>query len=116
SRTGVPGALSAVCRTPCRWRRRGGGMTQASRLPLAGVRVLDLSRLMAGNMLTLQLADFGADVIKVESPQGDTLRDWKNGGKSIWWKVYARNKRSICLNLKQESDRARLLAMIPQAQ
>jgi len=90
-------------------------MTQASRLPLAGVRVLDLSRLMAGNMLTVQLADFGADVIKVESPQGDTLRDWKNGGKSIWWKVYARNKRSICLNLKQENDRARLLAMIPQA-
>ena len=50
------------------------------RLPLAGVRVLDLSRLMAGNMLTLLLADFGAEVIKVESPRGDTLRDWKNDG------------------------------------
>ena len=84
-------------------------------LPLAGIRVLDLSRLMAGNTLTLQLADFGADVIKVESHQGDTLRDWKNGGQSIWWKVYARNKRSICLDLKLAADRDKLLALLPQA-
>ena len=46
--------------------------------PLAGVRVLDLSRLVAGNMLSLQLADFGADVIKVEPPAGDPLRDWRD--------------------------------------
>jgi crotonobetainyl-CoA:carnitine CoA-transferase CaiB-like acyl-CoA transferase len=91
-------------------------MSEASSLPLAGIRVLDLSRLMAGNMLTLQLADFGADVIKVESEQGDTLRDWKNGGKSIWWKVYARNKRSICLDLKNRDDVDKLLALVPQAQ
>jgi len=91
-------------------------MTDSTAMPLTGVRVLDLSRLLAGNMLTLQLADFGADVIKVESPQGDTLRDWKNGGQSIWWKVYARNKRSICLNLKQAGDRDALLAMVAQAQ
>lgn len=91
-------------------------MTDSTAMPLSGVRVLDLSRLLAGNMLTLQLADFGADVIKVEGPQGDTLRDWKNGGQSIWWKVYARNKRSICLNLKQTSDRDALLAMIANAQ
>ncbi len=91
-------------------------MSEASSLPLAGIRVLDLSRLMAGNMLTLQLADFGADVIKVESAQGDTLRDWKNGGKSIWWKVYARNKRSICLDLKNRDDVDKLLALVPQAQ
>lgn len=91
-------------------------MTEATSLPLAGIRVLDLSRLMAGNMLTLQLADFGADVIKVESEHGDTLRDWKNGGKSIWWKVYARNKRSICLDLKNRDDVEKLLALVPQAQ
>ena len=91
-------------------------MTQRGALPLSGIRVLDLSRLMAGNMLTLQLADFGADVIKVEGPKGDTLRDWKSGGKSIWWKVYARNKRSICLNLKLASDRDKLLALVPDAQ
>ena len=89
---------------------------QESRLPLAGIRVLDLSRLMAGNMLTLQLADFGAEVIKVESDQGDTLRDWKNDGKALWWKVYGRNKKSICLDLKNPSDKQKLLALVPQAQ
>jgi crotonobetainyl-CoA:carnitine CoA-transferase CaiB-like acyl-CoA transferase len=90
-------------------------MTAAASLPLEGVRVLDLSRLMAGNMLTLQLADFGAEVIKIESAQGDTLRDWKNGGKSLWWKVYGRNKKSICLDLKSDIGRKQLLALLPQA-
>jgi len=87
----------------------------AARLPLAGLRVLDLSRLMAGNMLTLQLADFGADVIKVEAPHGDTLRDWTHDGKPLWWKVYGRNKRSVRLDLKRDEDRRRLLAMLPAA-
>ncbi len=93
-------------------------MTQADTqgMPLAGIRVLDLSRLMAGNMLTLQLADFGAEVIKVESAQGDTLRDWKNDGKPLWWKVYGRNKKSIALDLKSETDRAALMKLVPQAQ
>jgi len=90
--------------------------TDEQRLPLAGVRVLDLSRLMAGNMLTVQLADFGADVIKVESGQGDTLRDWKNDGKPLWWKVYGRNKKSVCLDLKDAGDREKLMRLVPQAQ
>lgn len=69
--------------------------------PLQGIRVLDFSRLVAGNMLSLQLADFGAEVVKVEQPgRGDTLRDWKENGHSIYWKVYGRNKKSISLNLK----------------
>src|SRR5262245_64165493 len=69
--------------------------------PLDGVRVLDFSRLVAGNMLSLQLADFGAEVVKVETPgRGDTLRDWREAGISVHWKVYARNKKSITLNLK----------------
>ena len=70
--------------------------------PLAGLRVLDLSRLVAGNMLSLQLADFGAEVIKIEEPQhGDTLRAWRIEGKPIFWKVYGRNKKSVTLNLKK---------------
>ena len=69
--------------------------------PLRGVRVLDFSRLVAGNMLSLQLAEFGAEVVKVESPGvGDTLRDWREAGVSVHWKVYARNKKSVTLDLK----------------
>jgi formyl-CoA transferase len=69
--------------------------------PLHGIRVLDFSRLVAGNMVSLQLADFGAEVVKVEAPRrGDTLRDWREKGISVHWKVYARNKKSITLDLK----------------
>ncbi|ANH74579.1 coA-transferase III family protein [Ralstonia insidiosa] len=71
-----------------------------ARGPLAGVRVIDLSRLMAGNMLSVQLADFGADVIKVEGEHGDTLRAVGAGGISTNWKVYGRNKRSVCVDLR----------------
>ena len=80
--------------------------------PLAGVRVIDLSRLVAGNMISLQLGDFGADVIKVEPPQGDPLREWKEDGHPLFWKVYGRNKRSIALNLREAGDMASLRAML----
>ena len=80
--------------------------------PLAGLRVIDLSRLVAGNMISLQLGDFGADVIKVEPPQGDPLREWKEEGHSLFWTVYGRNKRSIALNLREAPDLAALRAML----
>lgn len=65
--------------------------------PLVGLRVLDLSRLAAGNMLTHMFADFGADVIKVERPGvGDDLRRF--GKHESWWKEYSRSKRSLSLN------------------
>ena len=83
--------------------------------PLAGVRVLDLSRLVAGNMLSLQLADFGADVIKVEPPAGDPLRDWRDGGKELHWKTYARNKRSIVLNFRHPAAKDALLRLVATA-
>ncbi len=72
----------------------------AARGPLHGLRVVDLSRLVAGNVATRVLADAGADVIKVEPPEGDTLRAWKVEGVETSWKAYCRNKRSICLNLR----------------
>lgn len=72
-------------------------------LPLENLKVLDLSRLAAGNMVSHMFADFGADVIKIEKPgKGDDLRNWKINGVSHWWAVYSRNKRSIALNLKEE--------------
>lgn len=67
---------------------------------LKNVRVLDLSRLVAGNTLTMALADLGADVIKVEPPSGDSLRQWRVQGISTVWKAYSRNKRSLGLNLR----------------
>ena len=85
--------------------------------PLRGVRVLDFSRLVAGNMLSLQLADFGAEVVKVESPgRGDTLRDWREAGVSVHWKVYARNKKSITLDLKAPEARGIILDLVPHFQ
>lgn len=84
--------------------------------PLAGVRVLDLSRLVAGNMLSLQLADFGADVIKLEPEKGDLLRSWKEGDVSAWWKVYSRNKRSMRRDLRTEDGKFLLQRLVPTAQ
>jgi crotonobetainyl-CoA:carnitine CoA-transferase CaiB-like acyl-CoA transferase len=81
--------------------------------PLDGVRVLDFSRLVAGNMLSVQLADLGAEVVKVEAPgRGDTLRDWREKGLSVHWKVYARNKKSITLDLKAADAPAIILDLV----
>ncbi len=67
---------------------------------LSGIRVLDLSRLVCGNTLSMALADLGADVLKVEPLGGDTLRDWKVKDVATAWKAYARNKRSLCMNFR----------------
>jgi len=82
---------------------------------LAGVRVLDLSRLVAGNTLTQVLADFGAEVIKVEPPDGDTLRAWQTNGVPTNWKIYARNKKSLSLELRKPEARDLLLKLLPTA-
>ena len=71
--------------------------------PLAGVKVLDMSRILAGPTCTQLLGDYGADIIKVEKPgKGDDLRNWKINGVSHWWAVYSRNKRSISIDLKKD--------------
>jgi crotonobetainyl-CoA:carnitine CoA-transferase CaiB-like acyl-CoA transferase len=84
--------------------------------PLDAVRVLDLSRLVAGNMLSLQLADLGAEVMKVEPPHGDPLRDWLDEGEPLFWKTYARNKRSIVLNLRLAAGKEALLRLAARAE
>ena len=84
--------------------------------PLNGVRVLDLSRLVAGNTITQVLADFGAEVIKVEPPAGDTLRAWKTNDVETNWRLYARNKKSLALEFRDPLARKLLLDLVATAQ
>ena len=89
--------------------------TPLARGSLEGVRVLDLSRLIAGNTLTQMLGDFGAEVVKIEPPAGDTLRAWQTKGVATDWKLYARNKKSVCLDLRKLEARALLMKLVPTA-
>ena len=85
-------------------------------LPLENIRILDLSRLAAGNMVSHMFADFGADVIKIEKPgKGDDLRNWQVNDVAHWWAVYSRNKRSIALNLKEEEGLKLLKELVKSA-
>jgi len=71
--------------------------------PLTGLKVLELGQLIAGPFAAKTLADFGADVVKIETPgAGDPLRKWRllKDGTSVWWQVQSRNKRSVALDLK----------------
>ncbi len=77
--------------------------------PLSGLRVLELGQLIAGPFAAKTLADFGADVIKIEPPDGgDPLRKWRllKDGTSVWWQVQSRNKRSVALDLKDPEAQA----------
>ena len=76
---------------------------------LAGIKVLELGQLIAGPFASKTLADFGAEVIKVESPGvGDPLRKWRmlHEGTSVWWQAQSRNKQSICLDLRVPEGQA----------
>ena len=71
---------------------------------LRGIKVLELGQLIAGPFAGKTLAEFGADVIKVEPPGvGDPLRLWRmlRNGTSVWWEVQSRNKRSVCIDLRE---------------
>ncbi len=90
--------------------------TKEQRGALAGVKVLELGTLIAGPFASRLLAEFGADVIKVEDPRGgDPIRSWRvlHEGSSLWWLVQSRNKQSITLNLKdpRAQEIARRLAL-----
>ena len=77
---------------------------EEKRLPLEGVRIIEMGQLLAGPFCAQLLGDFGAEVIKVEQPDvGDPMREWgreKSDGQSLWWPMVARNKKSITLNLR----------------
>ena len=83
---------------------------------LTGLRVIDCSRLIAGGVLATILADHGADVLKVEHPRGgDPLRTWLRERGELWWKVYARGKRSITLNLAHPRGQTLLKRLVRDA-
>lgn len=86
---------------------------------LTGLRVIDLATVVAGPNCARYLADFGADVIKVERPEGDTLRNlaWADprDGVGLWWKLANRNKLALALDLKVPDDRDVLLRLVDEA-
>ena len=85
-------------------------------LPLNDLLVVDLSRLVSGNILTHVLADLGAQVLKIESPgKGDDLRAWRRGGVSTYWLAYCRNKQSVALNLRERDDLEALKDLLAKA-
>lgn len=89
---------------------------QHSKGPMDGIKVLELGTLIAGPFCSRMLAEFGATVIKIESPDGgDPIRQWRvlKDGTSLWWSIQSRNKKSITLNMKdvRAQDIARQLAL-----
>lgn len=83
---------------------------------LDGLRVLELGHFVAAPFCTRLLGDLGADVIKVEPPSGDPARQWGEqvDGRSLWWSVHGRNKRSIAIDLKSEAGRAVVLDLVAE--
>ena len=90
----------------------------ATQKPLAGLKVVELGTLIAGPFCTRIMAEFGAEVIKVEAPDGgDPLRKWRKlyEGTSLWWYVQARNKKSVTANLKHPEGREFVCRLIAEA-
>ncbi|WP_348678107.1 CaiB/BaiF CoA transferase family protein [Alcanivorax profundi] len=92
--------------------------TAPRRLPLEGVRVVELGQLLAGPFTGTLLAYFGADVVKVEPPGGDPIRGWRkldDDGTSFWWRSLGRNKKSVTLDLKTDQGKALVRKMMSKA-
>ena len=87
--------------------------------PLTGLRVIEMGQLIAGPFCAQLMADFGAEVIKVEDPdKGDPMRGWgqvKKDGQSLWWPVIARNKKSVTLNLRDAKGQQMARDLIAQS-
>lgn len=108
--------LAATCR------RSGYRTGMRAQLPLDGIRVIDASRVLAGPFATMLLADLGADVIKIEPPDGDETRTWgppwwgdPAERRSAYFASVNRNKRSVVLDLRDEADRAALHRLLETA-
>jgi formyl-CoA transferase len=86
--------------------------------PLAGLKVLELGQLIAGPFAGKTLADFGAEIIKIEAPgAGDPLRKWRmlKDGTSVWWQVQSRNKKSLALDLRTKEGQDIVRRLVAEA-
>jgi crotonobetainyl-CoA:carnitine CoA-transferase CaiB-like acyl-CoA transferase len=94
-----------------------GAGGQGPRGPLEDLKVLDIASFMAAPVAAMWLADFGADVVKVEHPRGDMLRSWgsEHEGEPLFWKMVSRNKRSLVLDLHEAAGQELLLRLVEQA-
>ncbi|MCC7346132.1 MAG: CoA transferase [Variibacter sp.] len=93
-------------------------MTSRRPLPLAGIKVLELGQLIAGPFCGRMLADFGAEVVKVEPPgHGDPLRNWRilENGTSFWWHAQSRNKKSVAIDLRTAEGQALVRSLAAEA-
>ncbi|MEE3000550.1 MAG: CoA transferase [Pseudomonadota bacterium] len=87
--------------------------------PLAGVRVIEMGQLLAGPFTASRLADFGAEIIKIETPgKGDPMREWGHHrweGKCLWWSTLARNKKSVTVNLREKRGQDLVRKLVAEA-
>ncbi|MEM9061079.1 MAG: CaiB/BaiF CoA-transferase family protein [Pseudomonadota bacterium] len=85
--------------------------------PLTGLRIVEFGHFIAAPFATRVLGDLGAEIIKIEPPSGDPVRGWGEqlAGKSLWWSSHARNKKSVCLNLKAPGARSIALQLVAQS-
>ncbi len=94
-------------------------MAENGARPLEGVRVVEMGSLLAGPFCGQLLADFGAEVIKVEPPgKGDPMRVWgryRKDGRTLWWPIIARNKKSVTLNLREEEGQELARRLVAEA-
>src|SRR5579864_4621313 len=115
---GADGRRSDSGRDACAGARNPSATMPPNAGPLTGLTVLDLSTIVSGGTVTSMLADFGADVVKVEHPRGgDPLRTWGPfvAGQSVWWKIMARNKKSVTLDLSGPRGQEILLRLARRA-
>ena len=91
--------------------------SQAPSGPLAGLKVIDISTVIAGPHMAMLLADFGAEVLKIEHPRGDPLRatGYQKDGVGLWWKMTNRNKRCITLNLNSDQGKTLFKRLVADA-
>ncbi len=92
-------------------------MSNTTEKPLAGIRVIEVGQLLAGPFTGTMLAYYGAEVIKVEPPEGDPIRQWRvvKDGTSLWWRSLGRNKKCVTLDLKKDKGRELLKQLILKA-